>query len=94
MSESKDSSYYVYILRCEDGAFYTGVTDNIKRRFQEHLSGKGSFYTKYNQPIEIVYKEGFRNLLDAQKREEQIKGWTHKKKEALVNNDLQLLKRL
>ncbi len=94
MNESKDKRYYVYILRCKDKAFYTGLTDNVERRFQEHLTGEDTFYTKYNQPIKIVYKEEFSNLLDAQKREGQIKGWTHKKKEALINNDLQLLKKL
>lgn len=92
-NESKDKTY-VYIIRCKDGSLYTGITNNLERRFTEHLIGKNTFYMKYNQPIEIVYKEEFNNILDAEKREKQIKGWTHNKKEALIRNDLQLLKKL
>lgn len=92
-NESKDKTC-VYIIRCEVGSLYTGITNNLERRLKEHSNGKGSLYMKYNHPIRIVYKEEFSNILDAERRERQIKGWTHKKKEALIRNDLEFLKRL
>ncbi len=79
--------WYIYMLKCQDGAIYTGVTDDIERRFKEHVQGKGGHYTNYNRPREVLYKELFENRLDAEQREQQIKRWSKAKKLALIGND-------
>ncbi len=84
--------WHVYILKCRDNSLYTGVTDNIQRRLFEHKSGKGGHYTKSFGVESILYSEQHSNQLSALKRERQIKGWTRRKKEALISSDLKLLK--
>ena len=85
--------WQVYILECKDGAFYTGITSNLERRFKEHLK-KTTHYTGYNPPLKVIYKESAPNRSQALKRESQIKKWTRKKKLALIKGDFELLKRL
>lgn len=79
--------WYIYMLKCQDGAIYTGITDNIARRFKEHAQGKGGHYTSYNRPKKILYAEPFKNKLDAEQREQQIKRWSKVKKLALICGD-------
>ncbi len=75
------------MLTCKDGAIYTGITDDINRRFKEHAQGKGGHYTNYNRPKEVLYKEPFKNKLYAERREQQIKRWSRTKKLALISGD-------
>jgi len=86
-SASKDNMWYLYITQNKNGSYYTGITDNPKRRLQEHQRGKGGHYTKYNPPIEILHKEEFKKKEEAEKREQQIKRWSRAKKLALTNGD-------
>ncbi|MDO8747638.1 MAG: GIY-YIG nuclease family protein [Candidatus Omnitrophota bacterium] len=79
--------WYVYMLKCQDGAIYTGITDDIARRFKEHAQGKGGHYTNCNRPREVLYKEPFEDRLDAEQREQQIKRWSKVKKLALIGGD-------
>ena len=58
--------WYVYILECRNKALYTGVTNNIERRFKDHQAGNGGHYTSYNRPKKILYKEEFKNLVRSQ----------------------------
>lgn len=76
--------YYIYILLCSGGTYYTGSTNNVEKRFKDHLSGKGARYTKSHKPEKIAYKEEFATKSEALKREAEIKGWSKAKKEALV----------
>ena len=85
--------WYVYILKCRNGSLYTGITNNVNKRFKDHLNGSAR-YTSYNPPIKILYKEALDNKSKAAKREAQIKGWTRRKKLALIRGDLDLLKKL
>lgn len=87
-------AWQVYILRCRDGSYYVGVTNNLERRRNEHFSSRGGHYTKCNPPVELVYTERFPSREQAETRERQLKGWTRRKKEALIAGDLDLLKRL
>ena len=93
-NESKDNVWFVYILKCKNGDLYTGITDNLQRRFNEHASGKGGHFTKSFIAEETLFSEEHPDKLSALKREAQIKGWTRKKKLALVKGDLELLKKL
>jgi len=87
--------YYVYILLCADNSYYIGVTNNIPRRLDEHSNGLDkSGYTVNRQPINLVYSEMFQYIDKAIAREKQLKGWSRKKKEALINNNLGSLKDL
>ena len=76
---------YTYILECSDGSFYTGSTSNLELRLLQHQNGEGSNYTKKRLPIKLIYFEEFQNIDEAFYREKQIQGWSHKKKEALIN---------
>ena len=87
------SEWVVYIIECSDKALYTGITNDLKRRFKEHSSGVGHF-TSYNRPAQLIHTESFPNKFEAAAREKQIKGWTRAKKLALAHKDLVLLKKL
>jgi putative endonuclease len=87
--------YYVYMLRCFDGTFYTGVTNDVVRRYEEHCSGSNQrCYTYTRRPLRLVYAEEFRYVNDAIAWEKRLKVWTHKKKRAFAEQDWPLLKRL
>lgn len=77
--------YYVYIVECSDKTLYTGWTNNIGKRIQEHNTGKcGAKYTRTRRPIKLVYKEIYSTLSDALKREAQIKKLSREKKLRLI----------
>jgi len=80
--------YYVYILKCADGSYYTGSTDDIAKRFWQHQEGvTPSAYTFSRRPIELVWSEEVATYHEALTHERQIKGWSRAKKEALILND-------
>ncbi len=78
--------YFVYIIKCEDGSFYTGSSPNPQERFERHKAGTGGRYTRSHRPIKLVYIEQFRAKGDALRREHQIKGWRREKKEDLIRH--------
>lgn len=82
---------WVYILKCSDGSYYTGVTSNLERRLSEHQSGNHFGYTSMRLPVELVFSQEFNDPMTAIKREKQIKGWTRDKKEALIRGDFNAL---
>ena len=85
----------MYILECSDDTFYVGVTNNVGRRFIEHITGfHDKSYTFSRRPLKLVYCKQFDSPMKAIKYEKQIKGWTKAKKMALINNDLNLLHEL
>lgn len=75
---------YTYILRCKDGTFYTGWTNNLEKRVQVHNQGKGAKYTKPRLPVEVVYYEMFESKEEAMRREYEIKKLSRKQKEVLI----------
>ncbi|MDH5458609.1 MAG: GIY-YIG nuclease family protein [Nitrospinota bacterium] len=77
--------YYVYILQCNDKSYYTGVTSALEKRIWEHQEGlvKGC-YTHGRRPLKLVFQTEFNHVRDALSAENQIKGWSRKKKEALI----------
>ena len=87
--------YYVYILLCSDNSFYIGVTNNLELRVAQHEVGlHSSSYTYPRRPVRLVYFESFDNINTAILREKQLKGWSRKKKLALINGDFNALSRL
>ncbi len=84
--------YYVYMLRCSDNSYYTGVTNNVEMRLEQHQGGGDSTcYTYKRRPVELVHVERFNDVWEALRREKQIKPWSRKKKEALIQRDSELL---
>ena len=91
-----DMKYYsVYILKCSDGSYYTGITNDIDRRFYEHQNGENiTCYTFNRRPLLLVFCENFSDVSQAIEFEKQIKGWSRKKKEAIINDNWEKLKEL
>ena len=74
------TNWLVYILECEDQSLYTGITNDLDKRFLDHQNGKGAKYTKSHKPVKIVYQEQFETHSAALKREIEIKSWTREQK--------------
>ncbi len=77
---------YTYILKCKDGSYYTGWTNDLKKRLQAHNDGKGAKYTKYRRPVQLVYYETFKSKQEAMSREYAIKHLSRKEKEELIQD--------
>ena len=86
--------YFVYILKCSDDSYYVGITNNLEKRINEHQSGMIRGYTSSRPPIRLVFSERFTDVNQAIRLEKQLKGWSRKKKEALINRNLDLLVKL
>ena len=81
--------YYVYILKCNDKSYYTGVTSNLEGRLIQHDERKyPRCYTASRLPVELVFWERFYDPVDAIDFEKQVKGWSRNKKEALIKPKL------
>ena len=84
--------YYVYILLCADGLTYTGITNDIERRFDEHEKGlNANSFTFKIRPLKLVFHQEFNDVIQAIYFEKKIKKWSGKKKLALANGDFDLL---
>ena len=87
--------FAVYILLCNDDSFYVGSTADVTARVKEHNEGiLGAAHTFLRRPVTLVYTESFDTQLEAVRRERQLKGWSHMKKEALIKGDMAQLKAL
>ena len=80
-------AFYCYILKCANGAYYTGWTVDPVRRLKQHNAGKGAQYTRMNRPVKLVYVEKQTDKSTALKREREIKKWHHDRKEKLVEQN-------
>ncbi|WP_299521238.1 GIY-YIG nuclease family protein [Winogradskyella sp.] len=85
-------TYFVYILKCSDGLTYTGVTNNISRRLEEHMNGLNkSCFTFKRRPVELIFQQRFNDVEQAIYFEKKIKNWSAKKKLALANGEFDML---
>ena len=84
--------FYTYILKCIDGSYYTGSTDNLEQRILQHKNGQGSEWTKTRLPVSLVWSQEFNSREEARQAEQQIKRWSRRKKEALIKGDFDELK--
>ena len=86
---------YVYILECSDGSYYTGVTNNAEKRLVEHNTGIArDSYTSNRRPVKMVFCHLFNSPLQAIAFEKQLKGWSRKKKKAVIDGKWELLPEL
>ena len=86
---------YLYILKCSDGTYYTGVSSNLDKRVLQHNLGiNNDAYSFNRRPVVLVWYESFNNYYLAFEWETRIKKWSVKKKEALINGEFDLLKPL
>ncbi len=86
--------FFVYILQCSDGSFYTGHTDNLEKRLAEHATGATGGYTATRRPVKLRFSQEFPIRDEALVAERQIKGWSRKKKIALMAGDWQKISML
>lgn len=89
--KSAEHPWYVYILRCRDRSFYTGITTNLKEREKKHNAGKASRYTRTRLPAKMVYAEKQPDKSSALKREIEIKRWPRAKKATLIKSNTNIL---
>ena len=82
-------AFHVYVLRCNDGSLYIGHTADIDQRLADHNAGIAALFTRIRRPVRLAYSESFDTSSAAVRRENQLKKWTRKKKEALINGDLE-----
>ena len=88
------SKAFMYILECADSKYYTGSTNDLPRRIKEHQNGNGANFTKSRLPVELVYHEEYMRIDEAFYREKQIQNWSRKKKQALIEDNLEVLPNL
>ena len=85
-------TYFIYILKCSDNLLYTGFTNNIERRFNEHQQGLNkNCFTFKRRPLELIFHQVFNDVEQAIYFEKKIKKWSAKKKLALANDDYDML---
>ena len=83
LAKTKEGNWFVYILKCGDGSLYTGITNNINKRIEDHEKGVGAKYTRGRGPFELIFKENHHDRSSASKKESEIKGLSRKNKIAL-----------
>ncbi|MGH2397840.1 MAG: GIY-YIG nuclease family protein [bacterium] len=86
--------FWVYMLRCVDGSYYTGHTDDLERRMADHIAGIVPGYVTSRMPASFMFAEELPTREEALARERQIKGWSRAKKEALIRGDWSEISRL
>jgi predicted GIY-YIG superfamily endonuclease len=86
INEARDRDRYwvLYILRCKDGSFYSGITNDLARRLNQHRDGCASRYTRSRRPVKIVYSESCASRSHALKRECEVKALSREEKEKLI----------
>ncbi len=90
-----EHNYTVYILKCNDCSYYTGITNDLSHRFDEHQMGKNKkSYTYKRRPIELVYSASFSDVHEAIHWEKIVKGWRREKKEAIIRGEYEKIESL
>ena len=84
--------FWLYILRCAEGSYYTGHTDNLEQRIAQHEAGTFEGYTATRRPLLLMYSQEFPSREEALAAEMQVKRWNRLKKEALIRGDFEGLR--
>ena len=90
----KDKRSWVYILKCADESYYTGCTSDLEKRINEHQFHRYDGYTSKRLPVKLVFSQEYQDIRYAIQAERQIKNWSRKKKEALIEGNFELLHEL
>jgi predicted GIY-YIG superfamily endonuclease len=83
--------FYVYILECSDGTYYTGHTDDFGQRMAQHGEGMGARYSSKRRPLKLLWATDCQTREQAFEFEKQIQGWSRAKKQALMRGDFEVL---
>ncbi|MFZ5800150.1 MAG: GIY-YIG nuclease family protein [Candidatus Omnitrophota bacterium] len=82
----RTAKFYVYIVKCQDGTYYTGYTSDLENRILEHNNGKrGAIYTRYKRPVKLVYAKEYKYYKLVAQEERRIKALRRWQKEKLIN---------
>jgi predicted GIY-YIG superfamily endonuclease len=87
-------AFYAYMLRCRDGSYYTGHTDDLDVRLAQHQRGTLGGYTARRRPVQLVWCDTFPTRDEAFAAERRLKGWSRAKKEALIAGDWERVRAL
>ena len=82
---------WVYILQCRDGSFYVGSTRDLERRVSQHNAGEGAAYTRHRRPVVLRWSAHYDRVEDAYVAEKRLQGWGRRKRQALIDGDVDLL---
>jgi putative endonuclease len=93
-AQAHSMGFWMYVLRCSDGSYYTGHTDDLDRRIGMHQAGEIPGYTLNRGPVVLVYSQECATREEALSAERQVKGWSRAKKEAMFRGDWTEVKRL
>lgn len=85
MTQTDKKQCYTYIVQCSDGSYYTGWTNDLKKRMKAHNNGSGARYTKSRRPVQLVYHESYQTKQEAMRREYAIKQLSRIQKIKLIN---------
>ena len=87
-------SFWTYLLKCADGSYYVGHTDNLEARVWKHTNGEIPGHTSSRLPVRLVFSQDHPTREESLAAERQIKGWSRKKKEAMIRGDWPEVSRL
>ena len=85
-NKKSDATWFVYLMQCADNSLYTGITNDLPRRLEQHNAGTASRYTRSRLPVELVYDEAQESQSHALKRELAIKALSRQEKESLIKS--------
>jgi tRNA/rRNA methyltransferase len=85
-------TFHTYMLHCSDGSYYLGHTDNLEQRIAQHQSGEIPGYTQSRRPVTLVWSQDFGTRDEALSAEQQVKGWSRRKKEGLIAGDWEVIR--
>jgi putative endonuclease len=88
VSSAAQTTWFFYMVRCNDNSLYSGMTNNLEKRVKKHNDGTGARYTSSHRPVTLVHSERFYNSSEAKQRENEVKSWPKNKKEALISTGL------
>ena len=84
MAKMENNTHVLYILKCKDGSYYTGYTNDLEKRFKKHEEGKGAKYTRGRGPLKLVFQQAFPTKQEAMRMEFAVKKLNRAQKERMI----------
>jgi putative endonuclease len=85
VAEEVVGPWFCYMVKCSDGVFYVGISNDVVERVEEHNRGFGPRFTKARRPVELIWSQSLSDIFAARRREIELKGWSRPKKLRLIN---------